>query len=194
MNELISAMEEYAKSNNVPIMQKDGIEFLLKFIKDNNIKNILEIGTAIGYSSIRMALINDDINITTIERDYNRYSYAIKNISEANLSNRINVIYEDALNVNLDSKFDLIFIDAAKGKNIEFFEKYKENLNEGGYIITDNLSFHGLVEKDISLIESRNVRGLVRKIKKYIDFLNENKEFKTKIYSVGDGISVSQKK
>ncbi len=193
MNEVIRNMEEYAKVENIPIMQKDGIEFLLNFIKKNNIINILEIGTAIAYSSIRMALINDSINITTIERDHDRYSLALKNIDKVNLKSRINVIYDDALNVNLDSKFDLIFIDAAKGKNIEFFEKYKKNLNDGGYIITDNLSFHGLVEKDISQIESRNVRGLVRKIRNYIDFLKENKEFATEFYSVGDGISVSKK-
>lgn len=193
MNEVIRNMEEYAKVENIPIMQKDGIEFLLNFIKENNIINILEIGTAIAYSSIRMALINDSINITTIERDHDRYSLALKNIDKVNLKSRINVIYDDALNVNLDSKFDLIFIDAAKGKNIEFFEKYKKNLNDGGYIITDNLSFHGLVEKDISQIESRNVRGLVRKIRNYIDFLKENKEFTTEFYSVGDGISVSKK-
>ena len=193
MNETIKNMEEYAKNNNVPIMQKDGIEFLLKFIKDNNIKSILEIGTAIGYSSIRMALLDNSINITTIERDSDRYSLALENIEKVSLSNRINVIYDDALNVNLNTKFDLIFIDAAKGKNIEFFEKYKKNLNNGGYIITDNLSFHGLVETDLSQIESRNVRGLVRKIRNYIDFLKQNKEFSTKFYTVGDGISISRK-
>lgn len=193
MNETIKNMEEYAKNNNVPIMQKDGIEFLLKFIKDNNIKSILEIGTAIGYSSIRMALLDNSINITTIERDSSRYSLALENIEKVSLSNRINVIYDDALNVNLNTKFDLIFIDAAKGKNIEFFEKYKKNLNNGGYIITDNLCFHGLVETDLSQIESRNVRGLVRKIRNYIDFLKQNKEFSTKFYTVGDGISISRK-
>ena len=193
MNETIKDMEEYAKNNNVPIMQKDGIEFLLKFIKDNNIKSILEIGTAIGYSSIRMALLDNSINITTIERDSSRYSLALENIEKVSLSNRISVIYDDALNVNLNTKFDLIFIDAAKGKNIEFFEKYKKNLNNGGYIITDNLSFHGLVETDLSQIESRNVRGLVRKIRNYIDFLKQNKEFSTKFYTVGDGISISRK-
>ena len=193
MNNLIEEMEKYAKEEDIPIMQKDGIEFLLDFIKKNNIKNILEIGSAIGYSSIRMALVNDYISITTIERDKTRYLKALENIKKGSLDTKIEIINDDALNIDVDKKFDLIFIDAAKSKNIDFFEKYKSNLSEKGFIVTDNLSFHGLVDVDINSIESRNVRGLVRKIRKYIEFLKENKEFKTEFLSVGDGISISQK-
>ena len=80
MVDSISQLEKYAEENNVPIMQKDGIEFLLKFINDRNIENILEIGTAIGYSAIRMCMINDRIKVTTIERDHERYMEALKNI------------------------------------------------------------------------------------------------------------------
>ena len=117
----IKDLEEYAKINHVPIMLKDGIEFLTDYIKKNNIKSILEIGTAIGYSSIKMALVNDDIKITTIERDSNMYNEALKNIKAFNLDNRINVIYSDALDVELNDKYDLIFIDAAKSQYIKFF-------------------------------------------------------------------------
>ena len=189
----IEGIYKYAKEKNVPIMQDDGILFLTEFIKKNNIKKILEIGTAIGYSAIKMALVSEDITITTIERDKERYCDAITNIKDFNLSNRINVIFSDALDVNIDSKFDLIFIDAAKGKNIEFFEKFKNNLNDKGYIITDNLKFHGMVDKPLEEIESRNVRGLVRKIRNYVDFLKNNKEFKTEFLDIGDGISISKK-
>ena len=129
MEDLIKQMEEYASLNNIPIMQKDGIEFLLSYIKENNVKDILEIGTAIGYSSIRMALLNDNIKVTTIERDINRYNEAIKNIKEFNLEDRINIILKDALEVELKDKYDLIFIDAAKAQNIKFFEKYKKYNN-----------------------------------------------------------------
>ena len=116
-------IEKYAKDNNVPIMLPDGIEFLLNYIKENNVKTILEIGTAIGYSAIRMALISSDIKVTTIERDIDRYNEAIKNISDFSLENQINVIYADAFDVDLSEKFDLIFIDAAKSQYIKFFEK-----------------------------------------------------------------------
>lgn len=188
----ILELEEYAEKNNVPIMMKDGIEFLLKYIKENNVKNILEIGSAIGYSAIRMCLIDDDIKVTTIERDENRYKEAVKNIDEFKLSDRITIIYDDAFNVELKDKYDLIFIDAAKSQYIKFFEKFKLNLNNNGVIVSDNLDFHGLVKKSLNEIESRNVRGLVRKLNDYIEFLKNNEEFNTTFYSIGDGISISR--
>lgn len=187
-------IEKYAKDNNVPIMLPDGIEFLLNYIKENNVKTILEIGTAIGYSAIRMALISSDTKVTTIERDIDRYNEAIKNISDFSLENQINVIYADAFDVDLTEKFDLIFIDAAKSQYIKFFEKFKHNLNETGTIISDNLEFHGLVENKENVSLSRNVRGLVRKINEYVTFLKDNGEFKTDFYSIGDGIGVSVRK
>lgn len=189
---MIEKIEKYAKENNVPIMLSDGIEYLCQFIQDNNIKSILEIGTAIGYSAIRMALVNEDINITTIERDKERYDMAINNINSMNLDNRINVIYGDAMDTKIDGLYDLIFIDASKGHSIDFFQKYSKNLSSYGVIITDNLSFHGLVE-DESLALTRNQRGLVRKIKNFINFLDNNEEFDTIYVNVGDKISISRR-
>lgn len=188
----ILELEKYAKEFNIPIMEHDGIEFLLKYIKENNIKNILEIGSAIGYSAIRMCLIDDNIKVTTIERDESRYKEAIKNINLFNLEDRINIILDDAFNVELTNKYDLIFIDAAKSQYIKFFIKFKENLNDNGVIVSDNLNFHGLTHTK-EPISSRNVRGIVRKLNNYIDFLKENKEFKTTFYEIGDGISISKK-
>ena len=184
-------IEYYAKSNNIPIMLKDGINFLTEYIKHNNIKKILEIGSAIGYSAIKMALVSCDIQVTTIERDKSMYDEAIKNITEMELNNQINVIFADALNVELNEKYDLIFIDAAKSQYIKFFNKFKDNLAENGVIITDNLSFHGLVIDSSNC--SRNTKQLVKKIRKYIDFLKSNEEFETEFLSLGDGISISKK-
>ncbi len=185
-------LENYAHENNIPIMLSDGIEFLLKYIKENNIKNVLEIGSAIGYSAIRMSLVDKDIKVTTIERDEERYQEAIKNIGDFGLENQINIIFNDAFEVELDDKYDLIFIDAAKSQYIKFFEKFKNNLNDNGVIISDNLNFHGLVHEDEKKL-SRNVRGLVRKLNNYIEFLKNNKEFKTEFYDIGDGISISKR-
>lgn len=189
----LRVIENYAKENNIPIMEKDGIEYLTNYIKEHKIKNILEIGSAIGYSAIKMALIDDDINVTTIERDEKRYLEAVKNIKEFDLENRINIIFDDAFNVNLDDKFDLIFIDAAKSQYIKFFEKFKLNLKEDGVIISDNLNFHGLVKGDYDNL-SRNVRGIVRKLRNYIDFLNNNEEFETEFINIGDGIAITKKR
>lgn len=190
---MVRVLEEYAEENNIPIMQKDGIEFLLKYIEDNNIKKILEIGSAIGYSAIRMALINKDITVTTIERDKERYDLAVKNISEFNLNNQIEIILSDAFDVELQDKYDLIFIDAAKSQYIKFFEKFKNNLSENGVIVSDNLNFHGLTKVDEKTL-SRNVRGLVRKLNNYVEFLESNEEFNTTFYNLGDGVSISKRK
>ncbi len=186
-------LEEYAKINNIPIMQKDGILYLINYIKENNIKNILEIGSAIGYSSIMMASINSDIRITTIERNKDRYDLAVSNIKKYNLYKQINIIYGDAVDTDITGMYDLIFIDAAKGKNIFFFEKYKNNLVKGGTIITDNLSFHGLVE-DSDLVKTKNQRGIVNKIKDFISFLDNNEEFATEYIPVGDKIAISKRR
>ena len=187
----LKALEKYAEENNVPIIQKEGLNFILNYIKENKVKKILEIGTAIGYSAINMALIDENIKITTIERNKEMFSLATKNIKDFNLEKRINIIYADALEAEIKDKYDLIFIDAAKAQYIKFFEKYKSNLKENGAIITDNLNFHGLANNPEE-IHSKNLKALVRKINNYKEFLKENKEFKTNFYEKGDGISVSK--
>ncbi len=188
----LEEIEKYAKDNNIPIMQKDGIKFLEEYIKENNIKKILEIGSAIGYSAIKMALIDKNIKITTIERDEERYKEAIKNIDKLHLNNQIEIILKDALDIEIKDKYDLIFIDAAKAQSIKFFEKFKNNLNDNGSIITDNLNFHGLT-KEVDKIKSKNLKALVKKINKYKEFLKNNEEYTTVFYENGDGISVSKK-
>ena len=186
-------LEKYARENKVPIMQKDGILYLCDYIKENNVKSILEIGSAIGYSSIMMASISSDIKITTIEKDEDRYNIAVNNIKEYGFDKQIDIYLGDASDFSFDNKFDLIFIDAAKGKNTFFFEKFKDNLNNGGTIITDNLSFHGLVENN-SLVKTKNQRGIVNKIKAYIEFLDNNTEFVTVYVEVGDKIAISKRR
>lgn len=190
----IEELKKYAKENNIPIMMDDGIDFLTSLISQRKIKNILEVGTAIGYSAIMMALVDDNIKITSIEKDRERYFEAIKNIKKFNLEDRITLIYNDALETKLKNKYDLIFIDAAKSKNQDIFEHFSKNLNDKGIVVTDNLSFHGYVNKKTNEIKNRNIRGLVRKIKNYISFLNQNDEYKTVFYEIGDGISVTTKK
>ena len=191
MKKIIVEMEEYASEHNVPIIEKESIAFIMKYIKANNIKNVLEIGSAIGYSAILMASASPDVTVTTIERDNARYMECLKNVKKCGFDKKINVVFQDALEVNLSNvEYDLIFIDAAKGQYTKFFEKFKYFLSKDGAIITDNLKFHGYVGKS-SKIESKNLKGLVEKIENYIEFLKENPEFDTKFYDLGDGLSVS---
>ena len=192
--EEIKKIKIYARENNVPIIEDDSLQFLTTYILKNRVKKVLEIGTAIGYSAIMMALTDKDISVVTIERDKDRYFEAIKNIKKFGLEDRITLIFNDALEVKLKEKFDLIIIDAAKSKNLDFFSHFENNLEINGSIITDNLSFHGYVQKDLKEISSRNIRGLVKKIRSYIEFLENNIKYKTKFYELGDGISVTERR
>ena len=189
----LSSLKDYASENSVPIMFDEGIEFIVNYIKENDVRFILEIGTAIGYSAIKFAQINPEIRIFTIEYDIERYQKAIENITKLNLDDQITVFLGDALKFDFTEKFDLIFIDGAKSQYINFFEKYKNNLLENGVFISDNLFFHGMVE-DISLTQNYSTIKLIRKLKRYIDFLKANTEFQTEFYQLGDGVAVSRRK
>lgn len=194
MVDLVNQMRDYADKNNVPIMSDDGLKYLLNYICENKVLKILEIGTAIGYSAIMMCSCSSNITVTTIERDEKRYLEAVKNIKKAGMEDRINIIYKDAFDVTLNDTYDLIFIDAAKAQNGRFFELFENNLRDNGTIITDNMNFHGLVFEDESHIESRNLRQLVRKVKNYKKFLEENTKYRTKFLDVGDGLAISVRK
>ncbi len=186
-------MVEYAKEHNVPIIQTEGLDFLRQLVMLNKPMRILEIGSAIGFSSVNMAKYSN-ANITTIEISKESYEIAKSNIKKAGFENRINIINADALEdglLNVNDRFDLIFIDAAKAQYIKFFNKYKQYLQDGGLILTDNLLFHGLVTTQI---KNKNLRQLVGKIKKFNDFLVEQTDFYTRIYEIGDGIALSIKK
>lgn len=193
MEKLIQEMEQYALDYHIPIMQKEGLEFFQQLIIENHITRILEIGSAIGYSAIQLARLNSNIQIVTIERDQPRYEQAVQNIQKSGLSNQITLIFGDALETEIEGKFDCIFIDAAKAQYIKFFEKYEKNLSDDGIIVSDNLSFHGYVDHPEKKM-SRNLRQLVTKIKKYILWLENNDNYDTLFINKGDGLAISRKK
>ena len=190
-------LREYAKENGVPIIIDEGLSFLESVIRIKKPINILEIGSAIGYSAIRMARAANS-NVYSIERDEKMYNLAIGNINKANLNDKIHIIFKDALEAFddvKDIKFDLIFIDAAKAQYHKFFDLYTPLLNDEGVVVCDNMYFHGLVE-DISNIDnySRSVRGLIRKLNEFHEYLLSNNEYHTSVYNIGDGMSISVKK
>lgn len=189
----VSEIKKYARKNQVPIMKDDGLDFICNYIREHNVKRILEIGTAIGYSAIQFAKVSSDITVVTIEREIDKVIRAKQNFHDNGLEERITVLNEDALMLeNLPGEFDLIFIDAAKAQYIKFFEKFKVNLAPDGVIISDNLSFHGMVE-DFSLTKSKDTIRMLKKIKKYVEFLKNNPDYTTEFFTVGDGISVTRK-
>ena len=190
----IKEIKKEALADNIPIMQDETIDFITDYIEKKKVRTILEIGTAVGYSAIMMVASNPLVNVVSIEKDKDRYIKALKNIKKANFEDRITLIFNDALDVKLDEKFDLIIIDAAKSKNLDFFSHFEKNLEVNGSFITDNINFHGYVDKDLSEISSKNIRGLVKKIRNYVEFLQNNVKYKTKFYDLGDGISVTERR
>lgn len=191
----IDEMRMYARNNNVPIIQDEGLAFLKAIVKLYKPKNILEIGTAIGYSSSLMSIYSG-ANVYTIERDEVMYNEALKNISDLNLNDKVHIVFKDALEITneLDNlKFDMIFIDAAKGQYTNFFNKFSPLLNDKGIIVTDNMLFHGFLNNKDE-IKSRSLRSLMRKLQNYHDFLLNNEDYDTSIYNLGDGMALSIKK
>lgn len=186
----IQEIKNCAAQNAVPIVRDEGLEFILNFIEKSGAKRILEIGTGIGYSAIMFAKCAADISVFTIESDAERYEQAKKNVASENLSQRVTCFFGDAMKFDFAEKFDLIFIDGPKAQYIKFFEKFKNNLAQGGAILSDNLFFHGMVQ-DLSLTHNYSTKKLVKKIRKYIEFLKANEEFETEFFEQGDGISVS---
>ncbi len=189
----ITEIEKYAMKNEVPVLQDEGSGFIADYIKNNGVKTILEIGTAIATSSIRFAKISEDIHITTVEIDKTRYEQAVENVKKEGLQEQISLIFGDALTAKINGSFDLIFIDAAKAQYINFFNRFSPLLSKNGVIISDNLSFHGMVE-DLSLTHNYSTIKLVKKIRKYIEFLKTNENFETQFFKVGDGIGVTKRK
>lgn len=192
--EEIKDIKKFARSNDVPIIRDESADWICEYIREHNCKNVLEIGTAIGYSSIRFAQVSPDVKVTTIEVDIDRHIKAVQNIHDCGLENQITAIQDDAVYTDkITGLFDLIFIDGPKAQYIKFFEKYQANLAPDGVFISDNLSFHGMVE-DLSLTHNYSTIKLVKKIKKYVDYLKANPDFETTFYPFGDGISVSKRK
>lgn len=195
-NDLLEEMEKFAGDHGVPIMELTGIESLLQILRIQNPSAILEIGTAIGYSALRMAFALPEAKIVTIERDEERFLLAEQYIDRSGKEKNIVLIKGDALEseseVRAHGPFNAIFVDAAKGQYQKFFEIYSRFLADDGIIITDNVLFKGLVCEDE--IENKRIRNLVKKIDHFNKWLMAHPDYHTVILPVGDGVAISKKR
>ncbi|WP_421380039.1 O-methyltransferase [Bacillus salacetis] len=195
-NDLLSEMETFAQQENVPIMELAGIETLLQLLRIQRPKRILEIGTAIGYSGLRMAEALPDTEIVTLERDEARYQQALGFVGRSQQKDQVDIIFGDALEmvqvVEEKGPYDAIFIDAAKGQYQKFFALYTPFLTDEGVIYSDNVLFKGMVAEEN--VENKRIRQMVKKLKSYNDWLMNHPEYNTVIIPVGDGIAVSRRK
>ena len=187
-------IKEYAYENSIPIIQDEGLNLLLETIKNNNVVNILELGTAIGYSAISIAKKYPHVMIDTIERDNDLYVEAYNNILAKRLQHKIIPYNMDIKDYTSEKIYDLIFVDAAKSQYLNYLEQFYDNLKIDGIYFFDNMEFHGLVDKP-ELCTNRNTKQLVKKIKRFYDIIINDKRFKVFYYkNIGDGILILKKK
>lgn len=187
---MIEDIKNKALVDKVPIIKDEGLKFLLETIKQRKPKNILELGTAVGYSAINMAKLDTNIHIDTIEKKPDMYEQAIQNIKDNNLQDRINVFLMPIEEFKTDKKYDLIFVDAAKAQYGKYLEMFLENLSDDGIMFFDNMIFHGLVF-DVEHIESKNLRKMVSKIVSFRDAVQNDSRFDIMMFDkIGDGILV----
>lgn len=189
---LLLEMEKYAEENSVPISQPESIRFLEIIIKIANAKRILEVGSAIGYSAIRMSKAADG-EVITIELSDEMADRAEENIKRAGLTDKIRLIRGDAREVipQIEGEFDLIFVDAAKGQYAEFFRESQRLLRKGGILVSDNVLYKGMTATDELLVHRKIT--LVRRLRSYLEMLKENTDFSTALLPIGDGVALSFK-
>lgn len=188
---LISIVEQYAMENNVPIISKAGAELLAQTVKEYKPMSILEIGTAIGYSTMIIARNAPTAHITTIELDEQRAATALQFLEKAKLLDSVQLLKGDAGQVldTLTLKFDMVFIDAAKGQYLNYLLSILDKLNNSAVIIADNVLFRGMVEGNE--ITHRRFKTIVKRLREYLQFVRHDARFKTSIHNIGDGIAIS---
>lgn len=190
--EILSEMEQYAVTYNVPIIQKESAQLLCEVTAANKPLSILEIGTAIGYSTLLLAAVMPvHGKITTIELDEQRVTVAKHFWAQAGISNKIELITGNAGEVlsGLTGKFDLVFIDAAKGQYLDYLFKIMDKLSPGAIVIADNVLFRGWVLESQAV--PRRFRTIVKRLNAYLDFVTTDIRFDTVIHQIGDGMAVS---
>ena len=190
----LTALKLYAKQNNVPITKDDTMEFIVDYINQNNVKTILEIGTAIAFGSISMAMCESVTHITTLEIDTTNYREALNNIAKHNMIDKIDARLIDAkwYLQECDQKFDLIYLDGPKGQYINYLPRLLELLNPNGTIIADNIFFHGMATGEI--VTPSSCRSMVNGLRQYVDEVTHNPKLETHIYQLGDGVCVTRLK
>ena len=195
--ERLDEIEESALMRNIPVMQKEGIDWMIAFLREQKVTSLLEIGSAIGYSAMRLVTSIEGLKVETIEIDEERYQEACTYFKEYDLEDKIIIHHDDALNFDTSKRsietYDALFIDAAKAQYQKFFEKYIPFIKKDGVVIVDNLDFHGMIY-DIEHIKNRNTKQLVKKIKRFKDWIFNHEDYVAHYYPVGDGIVVIKRK
>ena len=183
---------EFADNNFIPIIREESGKILIEKIKQINPKNILEIGTAMGFSGVLM-LENSNANLTTLEKDEKMKNLALKNFEKENLNSRVNLIFGDAFDFieNCKEKFDFIFLDGPKGQYLKYIPYLINSLNENGLIFCDNVLFQGLVLTKI--VPPKKHRTIVNNLRKFLDYILNREDLQVELLKIEDGIALIKK-
>lgn len=190
----LNRIKDYANKNNVPIIFPEVEQFIRVLLKISNVKNILEIGSAIGYSSLVMAESTpSNVRITTIEKRKDMYKIAKENINQSKYKDKVKIIEGDARDVipELEDKYDFIFLDAAKGHYLEFFNDCTKKLNDEGIIVSDNVLYKGMIASDELVI--RRKKTIVKRMRNYLEYISDLDGYITSVLPLGDGVSITYK-
>lgn len=191
---ILEKIKQTALEEHIPIIMDDTLEIIANILKNNKPKRMLEIGTAVGYSAICFSkYLEKDGLIDTIERDEERIKKANDNIKKLGLGNKIHILSGDAVEIlpTLTEQYDVIFIDAAKGKYPFFLKESERLLKPHGIIFADNILYKGYVMSDYNKHKQRTA---VRNLREYIKEVTENSNFDTEILEVGDGLAISKRR
>ena len=191
--ELLKDIEKYGRENKIPILLDDSLEYITGLWEKIKPHRILEIGTAIGFSAINFSkYLDEGGRIDTIEIESLRVQQAIENIEKVGVQDKIRVLEGDALDIlpYLTEKYDVIFIDASKGKYLEFFEHALRLSPVGGWIIADNVLYKGMVLSDYNKHKQRTA---VNKLRSFIDVVMETECLNSELVDIGDGLTISKK-
>lgn len=190
--DLLYEMKRYAEIHHVPIIGESGSQLLSKTVKDHFPQRVLEIGTAIGYSTLLIAQnMAAGGKILTIELDPERAEVAEQFIANSGFQDTIEIIVGNAGEVlpRLQEPFDFVFIDAAKGQYLDYLKKVESKLTDNGLVIADNILFRGYVMQELPT--PRRYKTIVKRLREYIQYITHSSNFTTKIYSIGDGMTIS---
>lgn len=191
---LLDEIEKFGRENKIPILLDDSLEFITNMLNEIKPHRLLEIGTAIGFSAISFSkYLKENGRIDTIEIESLRVEQALQNIEKVGVKDKIRVLEGDALDIlpYLQEEYDVIFIDAAKGKYNEFFEHAMRLCKKGGYIIADNVLYKGMVQSDYNKHKQRTA---VNKLRTFIDSVLNNEKLDAKLLDIGDGLIIAKMK
>ena len=193
MNKIeLEKIKQNALNEHIPIIMDDTLNEIDLILKNKKVNRFLEIGTAVGYSAICFTkYLEENGIIDTIERDSLRVKQALENIKLAEVEDKIHIFEGDAVEIlpTLNEKYDVVFIDAAKGKYPFFLHEATRLIKEDGIILADNVLYKGYVMSDYNKHKQRTA---VTHLREYLKEVKENPKFDTQILDVGDGLAVSK--